>query len=84
MAGKYVLKAKNKHGEDSAEVQIDVFGKPTTPTGLQVSPHLEQDMFTTCFKTGIQLSSHFAKHAKSKPGPSLSIGRQNLLAQGRY
>ena len=39
MAGKYVLKAKNKHGEDSAEVQIDVFGKPTTPTNLQVSPH---------------------------------------------
>ncbi len=33
LAGKYVLKAKNKHGEDSAEVQIDVFGKPTAPTG---------------------------------------------------
>ena len=37
LAGKYVLKAKNKHGEDSAEVQVDVFGKPTIPTGpLQV------------------------------------------------
>jgi hypothetical protein len=33
LAGKYVLKAKNKHGEDSAEVQINVFGKPTAPTG---------------------------------------------------
>ena len=39
LAGKYVLKAKNKHGEDSAEVQIDVFGKPTAPTGpLNVRP----------------------------------------------
>jgi titin len=37
LAGKYTLKAKNKHGEDSAELQIDVVGKPTMPTGpLQV------------------------------------------------
>lgn len=33
LAGKYTLKAKNKHGEDSAEVQIDVFGKPSAPSG---------------------------------------------------
>jgi len=37
LSGKYTLKAKNKHGEDSAELQIDVVGKPTIPTGpLQV------------------------------------------------
>ena len=37
-AGKYTLKAKNKHGEDSAEVEIDIRGKPTIPRGpLEVS-----------------------------------------------
>ena len=36
--GKYTLFAKNKWGEDSAEVQIDIFGKPTIPAGpLKVS-----------------------------------------------
>ena len=36
--GKYTLMAKNKWGEDSAEVQIDVKGKPSMPTGpLKVS-----------------------------------------------
>jgi len=31
--GHYTLKAKNKWGEDSVEVDINVFGKPTIPTG---------------------------------------------------
>ena len=31
--GKYTLMAKNKWGEDSAEIQINVLGKPTIPTG---------------------------------------------------
>ena len=36
--GKYTLMAKNKWGEDSADVQIDVKGKPSMPTGpLKVS-----------------------------------------------
>ena len=36
--GKYTLVAKNKWGEDSAEVQINVFGKPEQPRGpLKVS-----------------------------------------------
>ena len=36
--GKYMLMAKNKWGEDSAEVQIEVKGKPSMPTGpLKVS-----------------------------------------------
>lgn len=36
--GKYTLKAKNKWGEDSCEVDVNVFGKPTIPTGpLEVS-----------------------------------------------
>ena len=34
--GKYTLMAKNKWGEDSAEVQINVFGKPSIPTGNPV------------------------------------------------
>ena len=35
--GKYMLMAKNKWGEDSAEVQINVFGKPSIPTGNLVN-----------------------------------------------
>lgn len=31
--GRYTLKAKNKWGEDSADIEINVFGKPTIPTG---------------------------------------------------
>ena len=38
LRGKYVLKAKNQFGEDSAEIEINVFGKPTVPRGpLEVS-----------------------------------------------
>ena len=37
-AGVYTLKAKNKWGEDSVEVDVQVFGKPTIPIGpLEVS-----------------------------------------------
>ena len=31
--GKYTLTAKNKWGEDTAEVQVNVFGKPEAPRG---------------------------------------------------
>ena len=31
--GKYSLSAKNKHGEDSVEVSVEIFGKPTIPVG---------------------------------------------------
>lgn len=31
--GRYTLKAKNKWGEDSAEVDINIYGKPTIPGG---------------------------------------------------
>jgi len=31
--GKYSLSAKNKHGEDSVEVDVQIFGKPTIPVG---------------------------------------------------
>ena len=38
LRGKYVLKAKNQFGEESAEILINVFGKPTIPGGpLEVS-----------------------------------------------
>jgi hypothetical protein len=33
LRGKYVLKAMNQHGKDTAEVEINVFGKPTVPRG---------------------------------------------------
>ena len=37
-SGKYTLTAKNKWGEDSCDIEIQVFGKPTIPTGpLEVS-----------------------------------------------
>ena len=36
--GKYSLSAKNKHGEDSVEVSVEIFSKPTIPVGpLEVS-----------------------------------------------
>jgi len=36
--GKYSLSAKNKHGEDEVEVDVQIFGKPTIPVGpLKVS-----------------------------------------------
>jgi len=36
--GKYTLTAKNKHGEDSVEIDVTIFGKPTICTGpLKVS-----------------------------------------------
>jgi len=36
--GKYTLKAKNKWGEDSAEIDVQVIGKPTMPVGpLKIS-----------------------------------------------
>ena len=31
--GKYTLSAKNKHGEDEVEVDVQIFGKPTIPVG---------------------------------------------------
>ena len=31
--GKYMLCAKNKHGEDEVEVEVQIFGKPTVPVG---------------------------------------------------
>jgi len=31
--GKYTLTAKNKHGEDSVEIDVTIFGKPTICTG---------------------------------------------------
>ena len=31
--GKYTLCAKNKHGEDEVEVEVQIFGKPTVPVG---------------------------------------------------
>lgn len=31
--GKYTLNAKNKHGEDSVEIDVTIFGKPTICTG---------------------------------------------------
>jgi len=31
--GKYTLNAKNKHGEDEVEVDVQIFGKPTIPVG---------------------------------------------------
>ena len=31
LRGKYFLKAKNQFGEDTAEIEINVFGKPTIP-----------------------------------------------------
>ena len=38
LTGKYVLRAKNEHGEDAAEVDIQVLGKPAAPAGpLEVS-----------------------------------------------
>lgn len=37
-SGKYVIKAKNSQGEDTAEVEITVIGKPSKPKGpLEVS-----------------------------------------------
>jgi len=33
LSGKYLLKAKNQWGEDSAEIQINVVGKPDMPGG---------------------------------------------------
>ena len=33
LRGKYVLRAKNQFGEDAAEVEINVWGKPTVPRG---------------------------------------------------
>ncbi len=33
LAGKYVLKAKNAHGEDEAEIAINVYGRPAKPRG---------------------------------------------------
>ena len=36
--GKYTLKAKNQHGEDQAEVDVQVLGRPEMPQGpLEVS-----------------------------------------------
>ena len=33
LRGKYVLRAKNQFGEDSAEVEINVYGRPAVPRG---------------------------------------------------
>ena len=33
MTGKYTLTAKNKHGEDTADVEITVLGSPSKPRG---------------------------------------------------
>ena len=44
--GKYSLAAKNKWGEDTAEFQLNVFGKPEPPRGpLKVSEVTKK----TCF-----------------------------------
>ena len=44
LRGKYVLRAKNQFGEDAAEVEINVWGKPTAPRGAiqLISPILSE------------------------------------------
>jgi len=48
--GKYTLNAKNKHGEDSAEIDINIFGKPTICTGPLIVSDVTKKSCTLTWK----------------------------------